>query len=210
MINLDLLLRANAVLLADLDHQLEVIAEREAKAARILEECATGRQQVERERQALAAVSSMYRARFVPDDDAPEQPPLEELRRQMGPIPGMLPVRSLRRARIGKQRYRMLAFLREHPDTMSSIGEIATGTDLSHRRVRDQMRSDVFETVVIERDDCYQITPSGLQHLNRFESYKRQKGQPLPPLNGPISDEDEDEDPSSETLDHDEEELIGK
>jgi len=195
MIDLDGLLEANKLLMSDLDTRAAAVSERDAKARRMLELCENERRQIEIERNALLAVEKMYRRKFVPDPEGYPQPSLQDAQRAMGPLAGNAMPRAAKRARVGPQRYRMLVYLRSHPDEWHSIVGIAQATNLGVKRVRDQMKSDTREGIVFDRDEFYQLTPDGLAHLTRFEAYKREKGEPLPSLDGPVPEEDEyDED----------------
>lgn len=193
--NLDTLLAANRALMADLDRQDAAIAERETKARAILDDCTAERRRVQEDRDALLRAEKLYRRKFVPDDDAPAT---------------ILPASGLPngashpkpRARLGPQRYRIFAFLRFH-ELPESIELIADATDLSIKRVKDQLRSDVAEGFIranpagpagflgLSENNKYGLTRAGLDLLDRFEAYKRSKGEPLPPVTGPINEDAE-------------------
>lgn len=81
------------------------------------------------------------------------------------------------RARIGEQRYLMLIALREFGAL--SEGDIAEATQLTPKRVRDQMRSDLDKKVVAEQGDKLVLTEVGGDLLERFEQYRRETGQEL-------------------------------
>jgi hypothetical protein len=197
-IDLNLLLDAHRLAMSDLDQRSAQVDRQEDKARRLIEDCAAQRQEIERDRATLLAAEQIYRRRFIPDDEAPlrfasaaGRPPAEVDGDQ----------RPKTRARVGPQRYRMLTFLRHRLAQPASPVEISAATGLTQTRVRKQMRSDVADGFVEEIDDLFHINPSGLALLDRFEAYKRSKGEPLPPLDGPISDdEDETDDREPEEL----------
>lgn len=90
------------------------------------------------------------------------------------------------KARIGDQRYVVLSTIREH-GALSLNGAIFV-TGLPAKRVKDAIKAD-FDLGVLKEDQyfmtggleaVYSLTDIGTDLLERFEAYKRQKGQKLP------------------------------
>lgn len=102
------------------------------------------------------------------------------------------PSRS-KRARIGPQRYRMFHALRRSQVGMSA-DQVASVTGVDLKRVREQLSSDVSQGLAAEIEGGFQLTPAGHDLLDRFENYKRSKGQPLPSTQGPLKEGDGDAD----------------
>lgn len=101
------------------------------------------------------------------------------------------------RARIGPQRYAMLAALRDNGPL--TIEQIAAETGLSTARIREQMRADhpiyVCAGPVAASDPALQglvLTVAGMSLLVRFENYRRAQGKPLPTLGDPDDSNDDD------------------
>jgi hypothetical protein len=181
-VNLDALLEGHALLVADLKRRGEAIDDREAKARRIIEACAVERQELDAALLSLAAVERMYRQRFVPDDAA-AMPTVAPMANEVQGKP---------RARIGEQRYRMLYHLRALNVPLPPVN-IASVSDLHIQRVRKQMRIDAADGFVTDTGgEMYAITSRGRDLLERFETYRRSRGEALPPLQGPVRDDDED------------------
>lgn len=196
-IDLEGLLEANRVLLSDIDQRAAKLDERESRAHSILRECAAARQEIEQDRATVLAIDRLYRLRFVPDGSRDFQPlSAEPLNVASGPDHSEN--RPKGRARIGPQRYRMLAFLERESRSLHgfSLSQVADATGLGQRRVRDQMRSDSLDGVVQEQDGHFRITPQGIDLLERFRAYKESKGELLPSLDGPISDDEASDGPT--------------
>lgn len=197
--DLEKLLTLHQGVRAGLDREESEVAGEEGRAHLLLQDCAVRRSKIGAKRRTLDEAEALYRQYFgapIPTEPLPINLPRFEERRvdseQEKPKP---------RARIGPQRYRMLHLLRSHPGVALSEGTIATRTDLSAKRVRDQMRGDVSDGIAVRiAEDRYAITSAGLDLLDRFESYKREKGQSLPSLTGPIGDGDDDDPVAEESL----------
>ena len=172
---LDVLLGANRLLLAELDQRAAKVNERENWARATLSECEGEREQIDQERAAVLVTDRLYRLRFVQSAESPE-----------------VDYRPKTRARIGPQRYRMLSFLKSQStsNTWSSQAEVAMVTGLGQKRVRDQMRADSADGIVLEKNETYLLSAHGLNLLERYQRYKEARGEPLPPLEGPIGDEE--------------------
>ena len=185
-INLRDLLEANRILLTELDQRDAGVDEREAKARAIIDGCEAERREIDLDRQALLTTERLYRRRFVPlDEDAPAP-----IRAADGVME--LLTRQKPRARIGPQRYRVLAILRLK-NVAIAPEEISATTNLTLKRVKDQLRADMAERIIgATGDGRYGLWPAGLDLLERFEHYKRSRGEPLPSITGPINDEAEE------------------
>lgn len=96
------------------------------------------------------------------------------------------------KARIGAKRYRMFYWLRECSDGLDEDA-LAEKTGLPSKLIRDQMSADRKDGFVELSDDQFIITDAGLDLLERFETYRRSKGLPLPTHSGPVGADDEDE-----------------
>jgi hypothetical protein len=91
------------------------------------------------------------------------------------------------RARIGPQRYLIL-------DALRLLGPISTDsavqlTDLTPKRVKEQLSADTEIGVVARSGDLYSLTEVGLDLLTRYEEYKRSKGEPLPSRDSVATDD---------------------
>jgi DNA-directed RNA polymerase specialized sigma24 family protein len=102
------------------------------------------------------------------------------------------------RARVGPQRYAMLATLRTIE--RMSAEEIAAATGLSLNRVKEQLRSDtptyvIQETLLGSPDGelKFQLTDAGADLLKRFENYRKSQGKALPSLTPSENAADDDE-----------------
>lgn len=190
-IDLDQLLEGHRILLAALDERAAQVNERATRAREALAACDVEYHEIEQQRQAILTTDRLCRARFVPREEHGAPRVLPDLR-VIGPT---AEASAKPRARVGPQRYRMLALLRRRYRSGESLAlpEIAEATSLGLRRVRDQMRSDTADGMVQEHEDRYRITPLGMDLLSRFEVYKESKGESLPPLDGPIGDDDDGE-----------------
>jgi hypothetical protein len=180
------LLEANRLILADLDRRVASVDEREAKARSVLDDCAAERRQLEVERDAILTADRLYRRRFIPDDTAPETSVTSV---GLGATSASALVKP--RARIGPQRYRILAHLRLWNKAVV-VEEIAAATGLSIKRIHDQLRVDMPNGIIGEVEGRYCLKCAGWDLLERFEHYKRSKGEPLPLLHGPIDDDEGD------------------
>lgn len=163
---------------------------------RDLEQCAIERRNIDRERQTLLEAAQIY------DRELQSGVPVRALFEGVAIIPPETRTVSAPetdkplRARIGPQRYRMLHALRERGSPVSTQ-ELALITGLGPRRVKDQMMDDCAIGVVISEtgpaDTSHRITEIGLDLLERFEAYKRTRGQALPSLIGPLRDDGHDD-----------------
>lgn len=176
MIQIDEIAATNREVLADLDKRESSIAFREAKARAILDACANERKIIDAERSAISTAEAIYRRLLCAP---PRVEPLDASEPQS-------------RARVGTQRYLMLGALRA--GGRLSTDALMNATNLSARRIRDQMRADTADGFVALEEELYVLTDKGNDLLNRFEAYKRNKGEPLPSLDGPIADDEREGD----------------
>jgi DNA-binding HxlR family transcriptional regulator len=195
---------------AALDEREAGVAEREAFAQQVLSACAAARQQIVQDRATLEAAESVY-ARLT--GTSPPRLPLsleeepsraaqsrETLNSAIATATAVLS--GQKRARIGPQRYLILAALREHDRLPIDLIERSTG--LASKRVREQLVAD--ESVgIVSREDSYgrseyALTTAGHDLLSRYEAYRSSKGLPLPTresvlqAQGSDGDDGEDED----------------
>ena len=85
----------------------------------------------------------------------------------------------------------------------------AAQTRLSIKRVRDQLRSDVSDGFIVEAHGVYGSRASGLALMDKYETYKRSKGEPLPSLDDPPGEDDVDDPDVDQASDgHHEENVI--
>lgn len=96
-------------------------------------------------------------------------------------------------ARLGAQHYRMLHALRDNGPM--GLDDLARASIASPRRVRVQMAEDsqAERRIVAINNGLYELTPTGVDLLRRFEEFRRSTGQDLPSLDAPPSDADRDE-----------------
>lgn len=197
VIDLQKLLEANEFLRADIAQRLERVDEREARARAVLGDCEAERRELGSELAIIDEADRLYRRRFLPASDqsgeakSAKTEDIEAVGRQ-------------HRARIGPQRYRILVALRKSR-TALALGMIVLQTGLSYKRVRDQLRADLTDGFIAEQGGTFTLLQAGETLLERYESYKRAKGEPLPSLDEPISEddgEDGESDAPSLSLDH--------
>ena len=162
------LIEMNARALSKLDERVSSLTEREDRARRTLEKCQEERVQLEREHQALTLAEQVYRRTFGRPEDA-------SIGNGQSDPDGAKP-----RARIGPQRYLMLACIRNNVGATPDF--IAQNTQLSPRRVKEQMGSDVAGGIVKDTSGVYHLTFNGHQLMSRFEAYKDSRGEPLPSI----------------------------
>ncbi len=186
MADLNALLGANAEILAELDQRAAKVDEREDRARAIIRDCAAERREIEAERATIEAANQLYRRKFSLNriaDDADDATPLA------AGDPIEVPFKPQQRIRIGDQRYRIMARMRQWNRPVD-LHEIVSGTGLSARRVRDQLRADVTDGFMAESDHGFSLTIPGAQLLMKFEQHRRAKNEPLPSLDGPVADDD--------------------
>ena len=183
-------------LIEKLDQRLTQVATREADLKRALEACAAERREIDRERHVLVQAAEIYDREF--NEGVPTKPLFEQMP-PVEPPPAAAPEEAIRplRARIGPQRYRMFHTMRENDRPISS-DDLAALTGLSKRRVKDQMLEDhaagVVSSVPYPNGPVrYLLTPVGLDLLERFERYKKARGESLPAVSGPFLDDEEED-----------------
>ncbi|PWC93234.1 hypothetical protein [Azospirillum sp. TSO5] len=184
---LNQVLTAHARIRSDLRSQVEAISMREQELKALLEDCLVRRAKIQEQERALDTTEALYRKMLGTNADGgvgqlaisvaigakdaePQKPP---------------------RARIGPQRYQMFIALRTFENL--SRHEIAEVTNLSEKRVRDQMVSDLQSGFVYERgaEEKLSLTPAGLSLLERFEAYQKLRGKKLAQLGDATDDADE-------------------
>lgn len=174
-----------------LDRRAEGIERREAAARRELEACAAERADVEKERSILDQADRIYRDALNGSAARVPEPPVVATAPDAAAgasIPS--PLRPVRKARIGPQRYRMFLALRQEMG-LATVESIAALARLDARRVKEQMQSDAELGYVAQHAaDAFGLTPAGQDLLARYEAYKRSKGQVLPTLDDPPGAED--------------------
>lgn len=179
-----------------------VLAQQEAKARETLDKILAERAQWEAEREALRVAGQIYRrmgdaaptAEQIVDGSESQTTPAF-----VGALAGEgLVGRAPLKARIGPQRYLILSEMRTW-DSPLTIEDLATLTNFTVKRVKDQMKADAAVNVVSEADTGrYVLTAIGSELLKRFETYKAKRGEPLPSHgdvspDGPQEDIDEEE-----------------
>ena len=183
--------------------RMTTLAEKEADAQRIIQQCFEERKQIDRERSGLRDAERIYRDVFTAGGNAPPRPATIPYGRAaasllaspptsdnlVGDYPEQQALQT--RARIGPQRFLMLDAINTLSDM--TVEEIAALTRLPLRRVREQMMSDSKLGVVTSDWGKFRLTVGGLDLLERYKAYKRSNGQPLPTADDPSSDEDRDE-----------------
>ncbi|WP_159711543.1 hypothetical protein [Geminicoccus flavidas] len=106
---------------------------------------------------------------------------------------GHEPKPSAPRARVGDQRYLMWNAL--HRSGPMSREDLVRATNLSKKRIHDQMTSDLEQGFVSEENGLLSLTPSGISLKERFVSYRLSMNKPLPvPLTAPSTDDADGED----------------
>src|SRR4051794_22726724 len=138
-----------------LDQREASVAGREAEATRVLAECAAERKEIEQDRSALGAAEQVYaRLALIPSQPQPisasdtvvaEHPTRPLSTAGMGGMVG--PAGGQKRARIGPQRYLILAALREHDRLLADL--IWKSTGLAVKRVREQLAADESVGIVL-------------------------------------------------------------
>lgn len=203
--SLDQLLSAHQRVRADLLKQVAALNAHEASLRAELETCVTRRSSYEDQIRALDTTESLYRKMLGQQVPYVAEPQVivhdADSRQVVASLPANFPKPP--RARIGPQRYQMFIALRDlGPLTRS---EIATKTNLSEKRVREQMLSDAQAGFVSERliDEKLSLSPAGTSLLERFEAYKRSKGIRLAQLGEAADDADDQGDSESEETEGD-------
>jgi len=220
----EFLQQLNKSILAVLDGREKELTDRESKARRVLEECATERLAIRAQRASIAEaeriqLAALEAAELEDDDNVPpdENPPTFHVGllppykapavppNSVGGGPASPQDNQKLRARIGPQRYAILTALRE--ESFLTADAISLATRLTPKRVKDQLRVDLPRGIVAmetirTRDgevETYLLTHRGSDLLSRFENYKNARGEELPgSLDGAFSElegETEDEDP---------------
>ena len=161
-----------------LQDRIRVLAGREDRARKALQAVSLERERLEAERAALRLAEQIYRRTLGLDQDS-------------GPAATVTSEGRIR-ARVGPQRYLMLAALRAAAEPLK-LPEIAEASKLGLKRVKDQLAADEQLGVVRSDWDAYAITDVGADLLSRFEAYKRLKGEGLPSAGEASSASDEEE-----------------
>ena len=184
---LNQILSAHSRIRSDLRMQVERLAVREQELKHQLEDCLVRRAKIQEQERALDTTEALYRKMLgasaegsigqlaisvaigAKDTDSPKPP----------------------RARIGPQRYQMFIALRTFENLTRH--EIAEVTNLSEKRVRDQMVSDLQSGFVYEMgaEEKLGLTPAGLSLLERFEAYQKLRGKKLAQLGDATDEADE-------------------
>lgn len=185
-------LAATAEVLALLDQRLRLNGEKEAAIQRSLERCHDERAELENERKTLTAAADLYRRYQRPAGLAATEQTTGDL--HSGALP-LLPTQVTStipgvRARVGPQRYRILATLRLWA-RVATYEEVIAATNLTSKRVRKQVKSDLQDGFIVASPDGIALAEKGYELLERFENYKKSHGEALPPISGPL-DDDED------------------
>lgn len=184
MVDLNQIRELNAAIRAELDRREKNLAAKRASVAQTLQNLDLDLHNIVLERKALRTTEEMY------------QRLLDEQLRNTTQDGGQEPQR---RARVGRQRYLMLASIRQHKElSLERIQEL-TGFEL--RRIRDQMRSDENDLIVNQSSpNQFHLTDEGVDLLSRFEKYKQSKGEPLPELGQLSVDEDTEDSENPELI----------
>jgi len=187
---LDRLLAENRRERAKLDARAAAVDARERD---FVAGCEAERREIDDERAALEKVERIYRRDYVPSLDETEifedpssdtltdsiQSRLPHFASQAMSEQGTKP-----KARIGDKRYRMFHALRKCGS--AGLEDLVHNTGEDIKRIKAQMSSDVTDGFVVRGDSgSYTLTKSGTDLLDRFEAYRRAKGEDLPPLNEP-------------------------
>ena len=177
-----------------LDRREAALAPRLEKAQNELRACLEEQAQIQSERSSLSKAQKLYAEHFgidwsdvirTEDSFTVAEDPSSEKKK---------------RTRIGPQRYRMWMAIRN----AGALAEwdIAKATQMDSRRVRSQMYSDGVLGYIDGTANGYVLTSSGNELLTRFERYKKDRGEPLPSLEGgPISDDERDDDVTDDQID---------
>jgi len=196
-------LEANREVLASLDREEAVLDAEDAVLKERQKAISVRRYEIHERRQVLQLAATFYREYLgapIPTDPLPLPVPpdttcVSTAETESAPPTHLVSRKS--RARIGPQRYRMLALLRSESRPLDEA-DIASRTGLGIKRVRDQIRADLPDRIIAISEGLfggvagYEITPDGLDLMARFEAYKKAKGQPLPSLEGPIGEDGEE------------------
>jgi DNA-binding MarR family transcriptional regulator len=206
----------NEHLLDDLDKESMAIDAREAEANRALADCRAQREANAEKRNAILKTKDLQLA-YLNNHKPPSQtlpppppsplppPPFQSTFLAGGPAqnvvnpnhhvgPGPLPPppqsdanRAKTRARIGPQRYLILIDIHQNGPTTTE--EIAGRTELSIKRVKDQVRSDINDGVLDEVEVStghpggvakLRLSNSGGELLRRFVEYRTMNNKLLP------------------------------
>ncbi len=186
------LVRMHRAARARLAERLTTIHERREKVRATLEKLDTEQAELEGERDALAKAEMVYRRMFSWPNDKPVSLPVSEGHAEAEREPRQ------RRARLGTQRFLMFQVL-AHVG-IANQNWLAVGTKLPARRVREQMISDIRLGLVGENEEGYYLTPAGLDLHDRFVAYRQAAGKPLPSLENPSDEDDQDEAGTPESM----------
>lgn len=186
------IVQAHRAAQAKLAEGVAALDERERRLRAGLEQIGQERASLEKQSQALALTEQTYRDIGV----WLEHEALGGFDAQASiPDAHMEPPRTIK-ARIGPQRYRVFIALRA-PDALT-LEEVASRTRLPFKRVRDILLKDVQLGFAKRDGKQFALASAGLDLLARFEAYKRAKGDTLPNLDDPLSDDDHEESESEE------------
>lgn len=178
--DLSALLSFHEKIRTNLNSKERELRDRESELRAQLESCLRGLSEIEDSRKALDKTEALYRSQMPSAGTQPLGDPADAEEGDKKP-----------RARIGGQRYLMFVMLRLF-DALS-IEDIAAGTHLAPKRVRDQMVQDLRIDVVSENEGRYSLTPKGLDLLKRYEAYKRARGELLPGADSVLAGGDDEE-----------------
>jgi len=200
------LLDLHAKIEKDLNVKLESLAAQEIEAQRVISACFEQRQQVDRERAGLKEAARIYREAFGAGGNfrpevrvsvtAHTTQPSASSSIKVGTIdvplvdPELFPYRPVR-ARIGPQRF--LIFNALHMMDKLDTEDITLLTKLNLRRVKDQIASDLKLGMISQVGSAFTLTSAGMDLLERYKTYKRTHGQPLPTADDHSQEEDRDE-----------------
>ncbi|QCO18929.1 hypothetical protein D3869_27105 (plasmid) [Azospirillum brasilense] len=195
---LNQILSAHVRIRSDLRLQVERISVREQELKSQLEECLAQRAKIQEQERALDTTEALYR-KMLGTNAAGGVGQLA-ISIAIGGKDTAVENTKPPRARIGPQRYQMFIALR----TLGSLTrhEIADATNLSEKRVRDQMVSDLQLGFVAESgaEEKLSLTPAGLSLLERFEAYQKLRGKKLAQLGDATDDADEQAETDSDEI----------
>lgn len=186
---LNQILSAHSRIRSDLRLQVERIAMREQELKAQLEDCGAQRAKIQEQERALDTTEVLYRKMLgLSAENSIGQLAISVA---IGAKDAASEHPKPPRARIGPQRYQMFIALRTFENLTRH--EIAEVTNLSEKRVRDQMVSDLQSGFVYEMgaEEKLGLTPAGLSLLERFETYQKLRGKKLAQLGDATDDADE-------------------
>ena len=163
---IDQLLATHERMRARINRQQAVLDARCAELRTALDQCLGEQKNLAQRLWALEETERAYRE-YLPEDETSRdtQPPMEGAPKKL-------------RARIGPQRYLMLAALRSAPCLTPEAIAVLTGIEV--RQIKAQLGSDTEIGVVSLEPYGFALTPEGTDLMARYEEYKQSRGEPLP------------------------------